>query len=136
MTRITEVLLITLFLAVGFCAVAVPTAYGSIVGGGMPSTPVSKQTSTLDAAEAACSLIKEYNDASPLTGAWVETECYVRDWAALDFTVNVDRPQAIEICDDVARIVAKNVSLIAGKGWSLRVFGPGVAPPLAGCRVI
>ena len=127
MTRITEVLMFVLFLAVGFATVAVPTAYGSIVSAGVPIPSASKQTTTLDAAEAACAVIKAYNGAS---------ECYVRDWAAIDFTITANRTQAIEICDDVARIVSAKVRPIAGKGWSIRVFGAGVAPPIAGCRVI
>jgi hypothetical protein len=132
MIRITDLLLFTLFVAVGFCAIAVPTAYGSI-SAGVPSAPVARQNTALDAvlseAQASCNLIMSH------TGSRV-SECHVMEYPSLDVIVpDIRIDPARSFCDDAAAAISARFKRLAGKTWKVRVFSGGLVPPTAVCRV-
>lgn len=129
MTRITEVLLITLFLAVGFSAATV----GSIAVAGMPAQPITAQNTALDAvlseAQASCNLIISHT-----TGR--VSECHVMEYPSLDVIVpDIRIDPARSFCDETAAAISARFKRIAGKTWKVRVFSSGLVPPTAVCRV-
>lgn len=132
MIRITDLLLFTLFLAVGFCAIAVPTAYGSI-SAGVPAAPAARQNAPLDAllqeAQASCDLILSH-------AAGRVTECHVMEYPSLDVIVpDIRIDPARSFCDETAAAIAERFKRIAGKTWKVRVFSSGLVPPTAVCRI-
>lgn len=121
-----EFLIVVFFLATGFCAVAVPTAYGSLAKG-EAATPVYRQSAALAEAEASCQMIRAGGRAS---------ECHVMDWnPSLDVIAQVDRSEAVEFCGQAAEFISASFKHLSGKTWKVRVFSSGLVPPTAVCRV-
>ncbi len=129
--KTTELMLVVLFLALGFCAVAVPAAYGSIASAGVtnpPAAPVVRQSAALNEAQASCNLMTA-------SGRGV-TECHVMDWnPSLDMIIPVSRVEAVAFCDQAAAAISARFKNLAGKTWKVRVFSSGLVPPTAVCRV-
>ena len=120
-----EFFAIVLFAAIGFSLVAIPAAYGNIASA-VPAAP-AQQSTALQEAEASCQMIRTAGRAS---------ECHVMDWnPSLDVIVPVDRPGAVEFCDQAAESISENFKQLAGKTWKVRVFSSGLVPPTAVCRV-
>ena len=133
MTRITEFLLITLFAVMGFSGVVGFTAYSNIASAGVPSAPVARQNTALDAvlneAQSSCNLIMSQ-------AAGQVTECHVMEYPSLDVIVPGTRIDAARgFCDEAAAAISAQYKRLAGKTWKVRVFSSGLVPPTAVCRV-
>lgn len=133
MTRITEVLLVTLFAVMGFSAVVGFTAYDNIANAGVPSAPVVRQNTALDAvlseAQASCNLIMSHT-------AGRVSECHVMEYPSLDVIVPGTRIDAARsFCDETAAAISERYKRLAGKTWKVRIFSSGLVPPTAVCRV-
>jgi hypothetical protein len=123
-----RLMLITLCLALGFSAVAIPTAFGSSGSAGVPNPPITRQSDTLNAAQAACAVLNAFQRV---------TECYVREFnPSIDVTIVATRNEAIGLCNAASKVVRDRADGIAGKGWALRIISPSTMTPTALCRVI
>lgn len=124
--NVSHFLIVSVFLVMGFCAVAVPAAYGSIASGKAPA-PVARQSAALNEAEASCQMFRNAGHTS---------ECHVMDWnPSLDIIVPISRPEAVEFCDQAAEFISARFKHLSGKTWKVRVFSSGLVPPTAVCRV-
>ena len=117
------VLLIILSFVIGFLA---PVAYGNVLAQGATPTPMA-QPASLHEAESACQMI---------AGVRGVSECHVMDYPSFDVIVHNIRKDAAEtFCTDAAKAIASKFQSVSGKTWKVRVFGSGLVPPIAACRV-
>ena len=111
--------------AAGFAAVAIVSAL-SCSGGAAQASPSPQIHPALKAAEMACQSVRTVGF----------DDCTVTDFnPSLDIVSDAARPEALAICDAMARYVSDTYKPLAGKAWAVRVINKQSMTPTCVKRV-
>ena len=119
-----------------FVGTVAPAASSAVSALEAPAPASSLRAASIAAARAeavasarqACAVLLSYSRV---------TRCTFVEWnPSIDFEIEADRTEAIQICARAVKILAVRAPGVVGKGMAARVLRPGGAPPTAACALI